>query len=116
MSSNPHIADAEQAFYVIAVTPDMCKVGKKIVAFKPVQILPPEHSAYSKTVFARGEKTLMVKSIISGVTGNAGKGLASKVSLDSGHTIVVKGCPTVKVQGRHVARDGDEVDMNVRVS
>ena len=116
MSSNPHIADAEQAFYVIAVTPDMCKVGKKIVAFKPMQILPPEHSAYSNTVFARGEKVLMVKSIISGVTGNAGKGVASKVSLGSGHSKIVKGCPTVMVQGRLVARDGDEVDMNVRVN
>jgi|JI10StandDraft_1071094.scaffolds.fasta_scaffold28168_2 hypothetical protein len=115
MSDSPHIADAEQAFFVIAVTPDMCRVGKKIVAFKPVQFLPPEERAYSTTVFARGEKVLMVKSIISGVTGNAGKGLASQVSLRSGHSKIVEGSRTVLVQGRRVARDGDEVDMNGRV-
>ena len=112
MSGSPHIADAEPAFFVIAVTPDMCKVGKKIVAFKPMQILPPEQSAYSTTVFARGEKVLTVNSIVSGVTGNAGSGVASGVSLGGGHSKIVEGSSTVMVQGRRGARDGDEVDMN----
>jgi hypothetical protein len=113
--TKPHIADAEQAFFVIAVTPDMCKVGKSIVAFKPMQFLPPEEKAYARTVFARGEKVLMVKSIIAGVTANAGKGLDSKVSLMSGHSKIVEGSHTVLVEGRMTARDGDEVDMNCMV-
>lgn len=113
--STPHIADAEQAFFVMAVTPDMCKVGKSIVAFKPFQFLPPEEKAYARTVFARGEKVLMVKSIISGVFGNAGKGLESKVSLMDGDSKVTEGSHTVLVEGRMTARDGDEVDMNVKV-
>ena len=31
MSTEPHIADAEEEFFVISVTPDMCQVGKSIV-------------------------------------------------------------------------------------
>jgi hypothetical protein len=115
MSTNPHIADAESTFFVMAVTPDMCKVGKSIVAFKPFQFLPPEEKAYSTSVFARGEKVLMVKSIIDGVIGNAGKGLESKVSLMAASSKVTEGSHTVLVEGRMTARDGDEVDMNVKV-
>jgi hypothetical protein len=115
MSDLPHVADAEQQFMCMAVTPDMCKVGKSIVAFKPVQFLPPEKSSYSTTVFARDQKVLLVKSIVSGVKGNAGKGLASKVSLSSGHTDIVQGSQTVLIEDRMTARVDDEVDMNVKV-
>jgi uncharacterized Zn-binding protein involved in type VI secretion len=113
--TKPHIADAEQAFFVMAVTPDMCKVGNSIVAFKPFQFLPPEEQAYSTSVFARGEKVLMVKSIIADVMGNAGKGLKSEVSLMAASSKVTEGSHSVLIEGRRVARDWDEVDMNVKV-
>jgi hypothetical protein len=115
MSDTPHIADAEQRFFILAVTPDMCKVRKSIVAFKPVQFLPPEKSDYSTTVFSRDMKVLTVKSIISGVKGNAGKGLDSGVSLESGHSKIIEGSSTVIIEDRLTARDGDEVDMNGKV-
>jgi hypothetical protein len=113
--STPHIADAEATFFVMAVTPDMCKVGKSIVAFKPFQFLPPEEKAYSTSVFARGEKILMVKSIIADVLGNAGKGVKSEVSLMAASSKVTEGSHTVLVEGRMTARDGDEADMNGKV-
>jgi hypothetical protein len=115
MSDTPHIADAEQQFFVMAVAPDMCKVGKSIVAFKPVQFLPPEKSSYSTMVFARDEKILLVKSIISGVKSNAGKGLKSGVSGKAGHTKVVDGSQTVFIEDRLTARVGDEVCMNGQI-
>jgi hypothetical protein len=115
MSTEPHIADAEDEFFVMAVTPDMCRVGKKIVAFEPMQTLSPEYAAFSTTVFARDEKVLLLKSIIKGVKGNAGKGIKSGVSLKSGHVEVKEGSQTVIIEDRLTARDGDEVDMNVAV-
>jgi hypothetical protein len=115
MSSEPHIADAESAFFVLAVTPDMCKVGKTIVAFKSMQILSPEEASYSTTVFARDEKVLLLKSVIDGVKGNAGKGLASGVAVKSGHVEIKEGSATVIIEDRLTARHGDEVDMNVAI-
>lgn len=115
MSSEPHIADAEDAFFVLAVTPDICKVGKTIVAFKSMQILSPEEAAFSNTVFARDEKILLLKSFIDGVKGNAGKGLKSGVAVKCGHVEIKEGSSTVIIEDRITARDGDEVDMNVAV-
>ncbi len=115
MSTEPHIADAEEEFFVISVTPDICKVGKSIVAFEPMQTLVPEEGNYSSTVFSRDEKILLVDSVIGGVKGNAGKGLKSGVAVKSGHVKVMEGSQTVIIEDRLTARDGDEVDMNVAV-
>jgi hypothetical protein len=113
MSSEPHIADAESGFFVLAVTPDMCKVGKTVVAFKSMQILSPEEASYSTTVFARDEKVLLLKSVIDGVKGNAGKGIISGVAVKSGHVEIKQSSSTVIIEDRLAARHGDEVDMNV---
>jgi hypothetical protein len=115
MSSEPHIADAESGFFTLAVTPDMCKVGKVIVAFKSMQILSPEEASYSTTVFARDEKVLLLKSVIDGVKGNAGKGIVSGVAVKCGHVEIKQASSTVIIEDRLTARDGDEVEMNVAV-
>ena len=113
MSSEPHIASAEDGFFVLAVTPDMCKVGNTVVAFKSMQILSPEEASFSTTVFARDEKVLLLKSVIDGVKGNAGKGIASGVAVKSGHMEIKEGSQTVIIEDRLTSRDGDEVDINV---
>jgi hypothetical protein len=115
MSTEPHIADADDEFFVISVTPDMCKVGKYVVAFDPMQTLSSEESDYSAKTFSRDEKILLVDSIIDGVKGNAGKGLKSNVAVKNGHVKVLGGSRTVIIEDRLTARDGDEVDMNVKV-
>lgn len=112
MSMEPHIADAEAAFMVISVTPDFCRVGKKIVPFDIVALLPPEKANYAATVSARSEKVLMIDSIVAGVIGNAGQGVQSQVSLADGNVKVTSGSDTVFIEGRKAARHGDTCEMN----
>ncbi len=110
MSDVPHIADAEDAF-----TPDFCRVGKRVIPFFPVRELTPEKADYAVSVFARGEPVLMVKSLIRGTKGNAGRGVKSGVSQGNGHVEVIEGEHTVQVEGRAVARHDDLCKMNCRV-
>lgn len=115
MSLVPHAADAEEEFFVKAVTPDFCRVGKAIVPFFPARILKPEKADYAVSVFARGEQVLMVKSIVGGTKGNAGRGVKSGVSQTQGHVEVVEGENTIFVEGRKLARHDDLCKMNCRV-
>lgn len=115
MSLVPHIADAEEEFKVITVTPDFCKVGKYVVPFFPSRVLTPEKLNYAKSVTARSEPILMVDSIVNGVKGNAGKGVKSGVSQSKGHVEMKKGSSTVIVEDRKVMRHNDTCLMNVEV-
>ena len=110
-----HIADAENEFIVVNVTPDFCIDGLTVIPFDIVQKLSSEKISYSKTVFARGKKVLMIDSIIQGVEGNAGVGVQSGVSLSNGHCKVLTGATTVFTEGRQTARHLDEVLMNGKV-
>ena len=116
MSQTPHVADAEKEFKVIAVTPDFCRVGKVVIPFFPVREIKPEKTAYTKTVFARGEKVLMIDSVISGTKGNAGRGIKSGVSQGEGHVQVLEGADTVFIEGRKTARHEDKCWMNCQVA
>ena len=107
-----HIADAEGCFGCNNVTPDFCKVGKDVIPFDINQTLTPEKASYAKSVFARGEQTLTIQSIIAGVDGNAGKGVKSGVSLGGGDSQVQEGSGSVFIEGKKTARHGDEVLMN----
>lgn len=110
--SAKHIADAETQFLIVSVTPDFCRVGDTVVPFDIVQTLQPEKESYSKTVFARDEKILLIDSIVRAVKGNAGSGVLSGVSLGTGHSKVTSGSPTLIIEGRKTARHLDEVEMN----
>lgn len=110
--ADKHIADAESQFLVVNVNPDFCKVGKKIIPFDITQLLQPEKAAYAKTVFSRGKQVLMIDSIVKAVNGNAGKGVASGVSLELGDNKIIQGSSTVHTEGRLTARHLDEVLMN----
>lgn len=107
-----HIADGEASFVILSVTPDFCRVGKNIVAFDLCQVLPPEEADYAKSVFARSEPVILIDSIVDGVQGNAGSGIASGVSLGGGHCKVVEGAGTVFIESRMAARHDDLVEMN----
>jgi len=112
MSIENHIADAEARFMVVNIAPDFCIVGNQVVPFDIVSLLPPEKAAYAETVFARSEKVLMVDSIVKGVSGNAGSGVRSGVSLGAGNVKIISGSQTVFVESRAVARHGDLCEMN----
>jgi hypothetical protein len=114
MSQTKHIADAESNFWVLNVTPDFCQVGNSIIPFDICQKISNEKTKYSKTVFARDEKVLLVDSVIKGVKGNAGKGVISSVSGGGGDTVIMQGSSSVIVEGKSVARHDDLVAMNVK--
>ena len=97
---------------VLNVTPDFCKVGKRVVPFDIVAVLPPERAAYARSVFAHSEKVLMVDSIVKGVEGNAGCGVRSGVSQGAGNVRVIAGARSVFVESRAAARHGDLCEMN----
>lgn len=111
--SGKHIADAEGAFKVINISPDFCIVNGAVVPFEIYQQLPPERSNYAKTVNARGVEVLHLDSVVRGVIGNAGSGVASGVSQGGGHSIVVEGAKSVHVEGQRCARHRDLCSMNV---
>jgi hypothetical protein len=112
----PHLADAENGYVVINITPDFCKVGKKVVPFDIFQRLSPEKTGYAQTVFARDEKVILIDSVIKGVIGNAGKGVKSGVSAGKGDNVVIQGSPTVIIEDKLAARHDDLVQMNVEIS
>lgn len=113
--SEPHIADAEAEFCVLSVTPDFCEVDDTVVPFDIAQVLEPEKMDYARTVFARDEQVLLVKSVINGVMGNAGAGVDSEVALMTGHTRVRPNNSTVFVEDQQVARHGDLCEMNIQL-
>lgn len=113
--SEPHIADGEAQFIAYNISPDFCKVGKKVVPFDLVRILEPQKCDYAVSVFARDEPVLMVDSIVAGVEGDKGKGVGSKVSQGKGHVEIIEGSSTVMVESRCAARHDDLCLMNVRV-
>jgi hypothetical protein len=113
--STPHVADAEDEFYVLAISPDFCKVGNQVVPCFPMRKLPTEEADYATSVFARSEKILMVDTIVDGVKGNAGEGIKSGVSLANGHVKMLQGDATVLVEGRKAARHDDLCWINGQV-
>lgn len=115
MSLEPHIADAEKLFIIVNVPPDFCQVGNKVVPFDIVREMTAEKDDYAKTVFARSEPVLMVKSITKGIKGNAGRGIISGVAKGEGHVKIMEGSPTVFAESRAVARHKDLCWMNGQV-
>lgn len=111
--ASKHAADAEGNFQAYNVTPDFCKIGKRVIAFDIQQVLAQEKSDYSSNVRARGCKVLYVGSVIKGVQGNAGSGIGSSVSQDAGDSRVLTGSSNLFVNGNPAARHGDEVTMNI---
>lgn len=107
-----HIADAESQFLIVNVTPDFCRIGGYVIPFDIMQLLQPEKHSYAKTVFARGEKVLMIDSVVKEVIGDAGEGVITDVSLVKGDSQITQGSSTVFVEGRQAARHLDEVWMN----
>lgn len=112
--SHKHIADAEQKFRCVNISPDACIVGGKVVLFDIYKELTPEKANYAKKVNARGAKVLHVDSINKGVIGNAGSGVGSSVSQGGGNNIIIKGAKKVFVNGKQCARHMDPCSMNVK--
>jgi hypothetical protein len=109
-----HFADKEAKFVVVNVTPDFCRVDGSVTAFDIKQELSSERANYSPDVFSRGGKVLHVGSIIRGVVGNAGEGVGSTVSQETGDVITTEGSKLLFVNGKGACHHGHEVLMNVK--
>ena len=107
-----HLADAESGFVVLNTSPDFCEVDGTVIPFDLVRDLTPERSDYSPDVFSRGAKVLKVGSIIQGVEGNAGAGVFSTVSEESGDVETLEGSELLFINGKAAVHHGHSVRMN----
>ena len=84
-----HTADAEAKFLVLNVTPDFCEVEGQVCPFDIARELSCTSSDFAEQLVVRGQKALRVGTRVSGVEGNAGKGVISGVALGAGDTVIV---------------------------
>ncbi|QLK59753.1 DUF4150 domain-containing protein [Enterobacteriaceae bacterium Kacie_13] len=106
-----HIGSQESQYRVISTAPDVCMVGDVPVPFDSFQDLSHIKS-YVTNVRARGKPILTVGSVIAGTQSNAGKGISSGTSLNSGDCTIMTGVPHIKCKGMPVARQDSLVAMN----
>jgi hypothetical protein len=109
-----HGAGAEAVFVAVNITPDFCKVHKRVVPYDIWRDLSHEKQDYASTVHGRGKKLLKIGSVVQGVVGDAGKGIISGVSLHDGNVFAIEGSATIHVEGKPLCRHGDVVLMNVK--
>jgi hypothetical protein len=101
-----HVAHA-QGWKAICTEPDLCKVGKDIIAFDSFATLDKHHKA-SPDVKARGTHVYRKGDMIKGVQADAGKHIESGTSQGSGHVKILDGHNNVKVNNIPIAKhDGN---------
>lgn len=106
-----HIANAEASWSAVCVTPDLCKVGKKIIPFDSFRDLSHDRVA-SPDVNARGTPVYRISDWVEGTDSNAGKGIVSGTSGAPGHVQMLSDGTTVRVNGLVCARHETVVLMN----
>lgn len=106
-----HIANAEASWSAVCVTPDLCKVGKKVIPFDSFRDLSHDMVA-SPDVNARGTPVYRISDWVEGTDSNAGKGIVSGTSGAPGHVQMLSDGTTVRVNGLVCARHETVVLMN----
>lgn len=99
----------------VAIEPDLCRIGKCVVAFNSYSILP-EMTAGAPNVKACGTRVLRKGDLIKGVEANAGQNIASGRSLDTGYLAILEGHRNVKSNGLPVARHNSLCRINTNES
>ncbi|MBR0565974.1 hypothetical protein J5J83_07585 [Azoarcus sp. L1K30] len=106
-----HIANAEASWKAICVTPDMCKVGDKVIPFDSFRDLSHDIVA-SPDVNARGTPVYRISDWVQGTDSNAGRGVVSGTSGAPGNVQMFADNTTVRVNGLICARHETVVLMN----
>lgn len=106
-----HIANAEASWSAVCVTPDLCKVGKKVIPFDSFRDLSHDMVA-SPDVNARGTPVYRISDWVEGTDSNAGKGIVSGTSGAPGHVQMLSDGTTVRANGLVCARHETVVLMN----
>lgn len=106
-----HIANAEANWQAVCITPDLCKVGKKVIPFDSYRDLSHDLIA-SPDVNARGTPVYRITDWVQGTDSNAGRGIFSGTSQAPGHVQIIADDTTVRVNGLICARHESVVLMN----
>jgi hypothetical protein len=91
-----HVAHATEEWKAVCTAPDLCRVGKDVVAFDSYATLEKKKRA-SDNVKARGSEVYRKNDLIQGVKADAGKHITAGTSQGSGHVKILEGHDTVKV-------------------
>lgn len=105
-----HMAHA-QGWKAACTEPDLCKVGKTVVAFDSFATLDDKQKA-SPNVKARGTPVYRQGDLFKTVQADAGKHIESGTSLGSGHVKILDGHNNVKVNNIPVARHDSRCKIN----
>lgn len=105
-----HIAHAD-GWLVVATEPDLCQVGKCVVAFNSFAQLDYKYAA-SPDVKARGTPVYRVGDLFRKTHANAGAHIVSGTSLSTGYVQILEGHSNVKVNGIAVARHDSGCRIN----
>lgn len=109
-----HVAHA-QGWKAVCTEPDLCKVGKDIVAFDSFATLDNKQKA-SPNVKARSTPVYRKDDVFKTVQADAGKHIESGTSLGSGHVKILDGHDNVKVNNIPVARHDSRCKINCDAS
>jgi uncharacterized Zn-binding protein involved in type VI secretion len=110
MGQTRHIAHAE-GWLAVAIEPDLCKVGKCVVAFNSFARLDYRHAA-SPDVKARGTPVYRVGDLFKTTQANAGAHIVSGTALASGYLQILEGHANVKINAIPVARHDSACRIN----
>ena len=108
--TSKHVAHA-QGWNAVCTEPDLCKVGKDIVAFDSFATLDQQHKA-SPDVKARGTNVYRKGDMVKGVKADAGKHINSGTSQGSGHVKILDGHDNVKVNNIPIAKHDSKCMIN----
>lgn len=105
------LANKDSLPVAINVNPDICRVDGVLVPFDIARDL--SHAIkHSPDVTGQGVPLLFVTSVIQGVDGNQGQGLASGVAQSCGYVFVTGGAQQIFCNGLAVAWNMSECEMN----
>ncbi len=91
-----HVAHATKDQKAVCTAPDICKVGKDLVAFDSYATLEKKKKA-AHNVKAQGSEVYRKGDLIKGVKADAGKHITAGTSQGSGHVKILEGHDNVKV-------------------
>ncbi len=91
-----HVAHATKDQKAVCTAPDICKVGKDLVAFDSYATLEKKKKA-APNVKAQGSEVYRKGDLIKGVKADAGKHITAGTSQGSGHVKILEGHDNVKV-------------------
>ena len=106
-----HVGHETSEWSVACITPDVCRVGKRTIAFDSSATLGCK-TQHSPNVKARGTPVYRVGDMSSGTQANAGKHVVSGTSGGKGYVKFNSGHDSVKVNGIPVVRHDSLVQIN----